>query len=94
MIHEYIFFHTYVIINFKCVFITPIIVCPSLIAGYTVFAGVRKDADNDHVLNACTAKLGADTCQQHIIPVILDVTQHSTVVDAVRQMRAFYHHHM
>ena len=46
---------------------------------YTVFAGVRKDADKAGVVAACDTTSNAEACKKNIKPVILDVTKPETI---------------
>ena len=49
---------------------------------YTVFAGVRKDADKAGVVTACDTTSNAEACKKNIKPVILDVTKQETIESA------------
>jgi NAD(P)-dependent dehydrogenase (short-subunit alcohol dehydrogenase family) len=52
----------------------------SFYQGYHVFAGVRKEADKQRVIDACNARVKkAGSCDGLVIPVILDVTQDSHI---------------
>ena len=46
---------------------------------YTVFAGVRKDADKAGVVSACETTSNAEACKKNIKAVILDVTKQETI---------------
>jgi NADP-dependent 3-hydroxy acid dehydrogenase YdfG len=50
------------------------------LAGYHVFAGVRKEAD---------AKSIADTGITTLHPLMLDVTKHESVVEAISQVSPY-----
>ena len=50
-------------------------------AGFTVFAGVRKAADGDVAVAECVKSHGAERCGG-LVPVILDVTEPSTIETA------------
>ena len=46
---------------------------------YTVFAGVRKEADKAGVVSACETTSNAEACKKNIKAVILDVTKQETI---------------
>jgi hypothetical protein len=50
----------------------------SLSAGFTVFAGVRKEKDGTGVLMECNSHHKEDVCAR-VIPILLDVTQQETI---------------
>ena len=52
--------------------------CADMSAGFTVFAGVRKAADGDAAVAECVKSHGAERCGG-LVPVILDVTEPSTI---------------
>ena len=49
-----------------------------MVAGFTVFAGVRKAGDGDVAVAECVKSHGAERCGA-LVPVILDVTDAPTI---------------
>ena len=59
-----------------------------MITGYTVFAGVRKDADKAPVIAHCKATRGADACNG-LIPIIIDVTKPEHIEQVYAEISAW-----
>ena len=56
---------------------------------FTVFAGVRSEADKANVLAACDTEAG----RRNIIPIILDVTKQESIDDALAKVSSWVSEH-